>query len=60
VVSDKPGSAGGRPQIGSDTGWSTVTTTGRSCGTKADGAMWCWGFGAAAIPDLVTVPVPVK
>jgi hypothetical protein len=33
---------------------------GWSCGTKTDGAMWCWGFRAAAVPDLVTVPVPVK
>jgi alpha-tubulin suppressor-like RCC1 family protein len=51
-------------QIGSDADWSTVMTQGGigyvSCAIKTDGSLWCWGLGAAAIPGIVTVPVPVN
>jgi alpha-tubulin suppressor-like RCC1 family protein len=43
-------------QIGSDTDWSTVDTHNAACGTKTDGALWCWGAGAAEIPNVVTTP----
>jgi alpha-tubulin suppressor-like RCC1 family protein len=47
-------------QIGSDTDWSTVDTTGKACGIKTDGSLWCWGSGAAPIPNYETTPVPIR
>jgi Regulator of Chromosome Condensation (RCC1) repeat protein len=46
-------------QIGSDTDWRTVQTGGTSCATKTDGSLWCWGRGAAPIPQFVTTPTRV-
>ena len=47
-------------QLGRDTDWSLVQTTGTSgsvsCATKRDGSLWCWGFEAAPIPAFVTTP----
>jgi hypothetical protein len=47
-------------QIGSDADWSTVVTNGRTCATKTDGTLWCWGYGAAAEPDAVETPTPIR
>lgn len=50
-------------QIGTDTDWSTVVTTGsnatETCATKTDGSLWCWGFNAAPTPGIVTTPTPI-
>ena len=50
-------------QIGTDTDWTTAMTSGslnsESCAIKADGSLWCWGYGAAPIPGLSSVPLPI-
>ncbi len=46
-------------QIGSDTDWAAIASVGDSCGIKTDGSLWCWGYGAAAIPQYVSVPTPI-
>jgi alpha-tubulin suppressor-like RCC1 family protein len=51
-------------QIGSDSDWSTVMTTGssstESCAVKVDGSLWCWGLDAAPIPGVEPIPVPIN
>lgn len=47
-------------QIGTDTDWSTATTAGTTCATKTDGTLWCWGFAAAAEPDAIETPTPIR
>ncbi|MEO7734176.1 MAG: hypothetical protein ABIY55_24650 [Kofleriaceae bacterium] len=57
-------------QVGVANTWSRVTvgteiatdslSNGMSCATKYGGSLWCWGFGAAPIPGIVTTPVPVR
>lgn len=45
-------------QIGTDTDWGSVSPGGggMSCALKKDGTLWCWGDGAAPIPQFVAVP----
>jgi hypothetical protein len=51
-------------QIGADTDWSTVIRGSilvpKTCATKLDGSLWCWGYQAAVIPGIVTTPVPIR
>jgi alpha-tubulin suppressor-like RCC1 family protein len=51
-------------QIGTDSDWSTMMTTGsssnESCALKTDGSLWCWGLNAAPIPGIETMPVPIN
>jgi hypothetical protein len=28
--------------------------------TRTDGTLWCWGYGAAAEPDAVETPTPIR
>jgi hypothetical protein len=48
-------------QIGADTNWVGVTTQGsRSCATKTDGSLWCWGLDATITPHYRTSPVLIN
>jgi len=51
-------------QIGSDTDWSKVMTSGsnstQSCALKTDGSLWCWGTHAAPIPNVEPMPMPIN